>query len=158
MTAGEFTFIRIAGAFRFKADLVFGGDVYSAGRQLSQCRVSSLRFRRLPCIASQRLHGWCGISERRGASRILEGPDGSGGETAYGAPGEPSLRVVSRTARSVVLELITPGFVATETPVGGYRWRLNTQPLSLPVATDPITETDLVSVAARLLEEHLRGL
>ena len=37
---------------------------------------------------------------------------------AYGSPGEPSLRVVSQTRRSIVVELTTPGFVATETPAG----------------------------------------
>ena len=44
--------------------------------------------------------------------------DPGSGTQAYGAPGEPSLRVLSRTARSVVLELTTPGFVATSTPAG----------------------------------------
>ena len=48
-----------------------------------------------------------------------DGSDDSGsGTQAYGAPGEPSLRVLSRTARSVVLELTTPGCVATWTPAG----------------------------------------
>ncbi len=44
--------------------------------------------------------------------------DPGSGTQAYGSPGEPSLRVVSRSARSVVLELTTPVFVATSTPTG----------------------------------------
>ena len=46
----------------------------------------------------------------------VDGPLGK--QTNYGAPGEPSFRVVSRTGRSVVVELTTPGFVATSTPTG----------------------------------------
>ncbi|MGD8898300.1 MAG: C25 family peptidase propeptide domain-containing protein, partial [Acidobacteriota bacterium] len=36
----------------------------------------------------------------------------------YGSPEEASFRVVSRTRRAMVVELRTPGFVATETPKG----------------------------------------
>ena len=46
----------------------------------------------------------------------VDGP--SGKQSTYGAVGEPSFRVVSRTGRSVVVELTTPGFVATSTPAG----------------------------------------
>ena len=45
-------------------------------------------------------------------------PDPAGEPTRYGAPGKPSFRVVSRTARSMILELTTPGFTATPTPAG----------------------------------------
>jgi hypothetical protein len=50
-----------------------------------------------------------------------EDPDGDseGSETrTYGHPEDVSFRVVSRTKHAVVVELQTPGFVATETPFG----------------------------------------
>ena len=46
-------------------------------------------------------------------------PEPSPGETAaYGDRGKPSLRILSRNSRAMVLELTTPGFVATDTPAG----------------------------------------
>ncbi len=63
-----------------------------------------------------------GEEEEDGEEEDPEGssdPDSSSGErTAYGAPGKPSLKVLSRNSRSMTLELTTPGFVATSTPAG----------------------------------------
>ena len=44
--------------------------------------------------------------------------DTSPEKTAFGSPGKPTLRVLSRNSRAMVVELTTPGFVATDTSTG----------------------------------------
>ena len=62
-----------------------------------------------------------------------------GEQTTYGSPAEPSFRVLSRSARSVVVELATPGFVVTKTPTGvrvsvpGFDERTGPQDPALPL-------------------------
>ncbi len=72
-----------------------------------------------------------------------ESPDAEPASKTYGRPEAVSFRVVSRTKRAMVVELRTPGFVATETPSG-----LQISVPGFDQSTDP-SAPDLPSEARR---------